>query len=210
MDTYQGKYPKAAECLQKDREALLAFYYFPAEHWMHLRTPSSIESAFAAICHRTDLAKGCLSRGTKLSMTFKLACTAEKSFRRLRRVSHLAKVIAAVPFVDDLENNAGPELRRAAARTCLHTPFHFISALLRALDCAKTALRSNRCGRYWQISIKPSSISCARRFEIVVLTSYSYAAVTCTPRVFRITDEQLSPDTGGASHNLRNTAGYCQ
>ncbi len=115
LETYQAKYPKAAECLRKDREALLAFYDFPAEHWVHLRTTNPIESAFATIRHRTDRAKGCVSRGTMLSMMFKLAIAAEESFRRLKGFGYLAKVIAGVRFVDGVENSGDQPLSRAAA-----------------------------------------------------------------------------------------------
>lgn len=115
LETYQGKYPKAAECLRKDREALLAFYDFPAEHWVHLRTTNPIESAFATIRHRTDRAKGCVSRGTMLSMMFKLACAAEESFRRLKGFWHLAKVIAGVQFADGVEDRGDQQSSRAAA-----------------------------------------------------------------------------------------------
>ena len=73
--------PSAVECLIKDREALLSFYDFPAEHWKHLRTTNVIESSFATIRHRTVRSKGCLSNKTALAMIFKLAEAAEKSWR---------------------------------------------------------------------------------------------------------------------------------
>lgn len=114
LETYQGKYPKATECLQRDRDALLAFYDFPAEHWVHLRTTNPIESAFATIRHRTDRAKGCVSRATMLAFMFKLALAAEESFRRLKGFPHLAKVLAGVCFVDGVENSED-QLSRAAA-----------------------------------------------------------------------------------------------
>ena len=79
IEVYGVKYEKAAECLTKDRTALLAFYDFPAEHWPHLRTTNPIESAFATVRHRTIRAKGCLSNKTALAMIFKLAQAAEKS-----------------------------------------------------------------------------------------------------------------------------------
>jgi putative transposase len=83
IETYGVKYDKAVECLTKDREALLAFYDFPAEHWKHLRTSNPIESTFATVRHRTVRTKGCLSNKTALAMIFKLAQAAEKSWRRL-------------------------------------------------------------------------------------------------------------------------------
>jgi putative transposase len=115
LETYEGKYPKATDCLRKDRDALLAFYDFPAEHWVHLRTTNPIESAFATIRHRSDRAKGCMSRATMLSMMFKLALAAEQSFRRLKGSWHLAKVIAGVRFVDGVENREDQRVSRAAA-----------------------------------------------------------------------------------------------
>jgi len=113
--TYQAKYPKATACLQKDRTALLAFYDFPAEHWVHLRTTNPIESAFATIRHRSDRAKGCVTRATMLALMFKLALAAEQNFRKLKGFWHLAKIIAGVRFVDGVERIEGQELSRAAA-----------------------------------------------------------------------------------------------
>jgi len=79
IETYGRKYDKAVECLSKDRDTLLTFYDFPAEHWRHLRTTNPIESAFATVRHRTIRSKGCLSNNTALAMIFKLAQAAEKS-----------------------------------------------------------------------------------------------------------------------------------
>jgi putative transposase len=75
-EIYGTKYDKAVECLTKDRDVLLAFYDFPAEHWKHLRTTNPIESTFATVRHRTTRSKGCLSNKTALAMTFKLAQSA--------------------------------------------------------------------------------------------------------------------------------------
>ena len=72
-EIYGTKYDKAVECLTKDRDVLLAFYDFPAEHWKHLRTTNPIESTFATVRHRTTRSKGCLLNKTALAMTFKLA-----------------------------------------------------------------------------------------------------------------------------------------
>ena len=83
IETYKPKYAKAAECLSKDRDVLLAFYDFPAEHWVHLRTTNPIESTFATVRHRTIRSKGCLSNRTALAMVFKLLEAAQKSWRRL-------------------------------------------------------------------------------------------------------------------------------
>lgn len=103
VTTFEAKYPKAVECLVKDREALLAFYDFPAEHWIHIRTTNPIESTFATIRHRTDRTKGCLTRDGMLSMIFKLGMSAEHNWRRLRGFEWLAKVISGATFRDGIE-----------------------------------------------------------------------------------------------------------
>jgi putative transposase len=102
-DTYRIKYEKAVECLVKDRDVLLAFYDFPAEHWKHLRTTNPIESTFATVRHRTIRAKGCLSNQTALVMVFKLVEGAQKSWRRLDGPNQLPKLIQGVKFADGLE-----------------------------------------------------------------------------------------------------------
>jgi putative transposase len=103
VETWGVKYVKAVECLIKDREALLAFYDFPAEHWKHLRTTNVIESSFATIRHRTVRSKGCLSNKTALAMIFKLAEAAERSWRRLDGHNQLPKLILGVRFADGIE-----------------------------------------------------------------------------------------------------------
>src|ERR1700750_2217089 len=103
VETYGVKYDKAADCLAKDRDALLAFYDFPAEHWKHLRTTNPIESTFATIRHRTVRSKGCLSNKTALALIFKLAQAAEKSWRRLDGHHHLPKLITGIKFIDGIE-----------------------------------------------------------------------------------------------------------
>jgi transposase-like protein len=103
IETYGIKYEKAVECLTKDRDALFAFYDFPAEHWKHLRTTNPIESTFATVRHRTVRSRGCLSNKTALAMIFKLAQAAEKSWHRLRGHDQLPKVILGVKFNDGLE-----------------------------------------------------------------------------------------------------------
>ena len=97
---YGAKYDKAVACLSKDRESLLAFYDFPAEHWKHVRTSNPIESTFATVRLRTDKTKGCLSRQTALAMVFKLAKSAERHWRRLDGSERLAQVIEGVHFRD--------------------------------------------------------------------------------------------------------------
>ena len=98
-----SKYEKAAACLTKDRDALLAFYDFPAEHWKHLRTTNPIESTFATVRHRTIRSKGCLSNRTALAMVFKLIEGAQQSWRRLDGHNQLPKLILGVKFADGLE-----------------------------------------------------------------------------------------------------------
>ena len=103
IKTYEDKYPKAAQCLKKDRTELLAFYDFPAVHWQSIRTTNPIESAFATIRHRTKRAKGCLSRTTMLAMIYKVGMSAETQWRKLRGFESLAKVIRGVQFRDGVE-----------------------------------------------------------------------------------------------------------
>ena len=103
IESYSVKYDKAVECLMKDREALFAFYDFPAEHWKHLRTTNPIESTFATVRHRTVRSRGCLSNKTALAMIFKLAQAAEKRWNRLRVHNQLPKVILGVKFTDGIE-----------------------------------------------------------------------------------------------------------
>lgn len=98
LATYRDKYPKAAGCLEKDRETLLAFYDFPAAHWQHIRTSNPIESTFATVRLRTNKTRGCVSRQTILSMVFQLGQSAQKRWRRLRGFKHLADVIRGVKF----------------------------------------------------------------------------------------------------------------
>jgi len=93
---------------------LLAFYDFPAEHWVHLRTTNPIESAFATIRHRSDRAKGCVTRASMLAFMFKLPTSAEQSFRKLKGFAYLAKIIAGVRFVDGVEQ-IEESVSRAAA-----------------------------------------------------------------------------------------------
>jgi putative transposase len=100
--TYQTKYPKAVQCLTKDREALLTFYDFPAEHWVHLRTTNPVESTLGTIRHRTDRAKGCVTRETMLALAYKLAMCAQRRWRRIRGFRRLGQVIQGVPFQDGI------------------------------------------------------------------------------------------------------------
>ena len=106
-EAYAAKYPKAVECLVKDREALLALYDFPAEHWIHLRTTNPIESTFATVRLRTAKTKGAGSRLACLTMVWKLAQAAERRWRALNGGSQLiAEVIAGVRFKDGIKDEA--------------------------------------------------------------------------------------------------------
>jgi putative transposase len=102
-DKYGAKYDKAVACLTKDREALLAFFDFPAEHWDHLRTSNPIESVFATVRHRTVRAKGSLSPRTAKLMVFKLVSAAAKTWRRLKGENQLPKVVRGVKFQNGVE-----------------------------------------------------------------------------------------------------------
>jgi len=104
VETYQTKYPKAAECLTKDRSVLLTFYDFPAEHWIHLRTTNPIESTFATVRHRHRRTKGNGSRLACLTMVFKLMQSAQKRWRLLNGSQLLPDVIAGVQFIDGIKS----------------------------------------------------------------------------------------------------------
>src|SRR5215475_2950780 len=109
ITSYQVKFSKATECLEKDKEWLFSFYDFPAQHWSHLRTTNPIESTFSTVRLRTQRTKGCGSRIATLTMVFKLGIAAQKRWRRLNGSGLLGKVISGVQFVD------GEELQQQAA-----------------------------------------------------------------------------------------------
>lgn len=112
-EKYGAKYAKAVECLTKDRETLLAFFDFPAEHWDHLRTSNPIESVFATVRHRTVRTKGALSPRTARLMVFKLVIAASRTWRRLKGENQLPKVVAGVRFQDGTEVTEGQATRAA-------------------------------------------------------------------------------------------------
>ncbi len=97
------KYHKAVERLVKNRDHLLSFYDFPAEHWKHIRTTNPIESTFATVRQRTAKTKGCLSRKTALAMTFKLILSAKRKWRRLDGSNQLAEIIEGAPVRDGIK-----------------------------------------------------------------------------------------------------------
>jgi putative transposase len=103
VTTFEAKYPKATGCLAKDREALLAFYDFPAEHWRHIRTTNPIESTFATVRLRTVKTKGSGSRTACLTMVFKLMESASRSWRSLNGSVRLQAVVSGAKFVDGIE-----------------------------------------------------------------------------------------------------------
>jgi putative transposase len=106
MTTFQAKYAKATQCLAKDRKELLAFYDFPAEHWVHIRTTNPIESTFATVRLRTNKTKGCGSRSACLTMVFKLARCAESHWRALNGSDLLEEMIRGIKFVDGIKEIA--------------------------------------------------------------------------------------------------------
>ncbi len=116
IEKYKLKYPKGTDCLKKDKEELLAFYSFPAEHWKSLRTTNPIESTFATVRQKKKKSKGCFSRKTILAMVFKLCCTAEKRWRMIHGFKRLAEVIEGVRFIDGIRQDGfkPEELRNAA------------------------------------------------------------------------------------------------
>jgi transposase-like protein len=108
IHTYDAKYPKAVECLAKDRVSLLAFYDFPAEHWVHIRTTNPIESTFATVRLRTDKTRGCVSPDSILSLVFKLVQSAQKRWLRIRGFKRLGEVIEGVKFKDGVRVDQQP------------------------------------------------------------------------------------------------------
>src|SRR5690625_1288312 len=100
LKRYQAKFPKAMECLAKDRDELLAFYDYPAEHWVHIRTTNPIESTFATVRLLTKRSRNCGSRATTLAMVFKLLQSAQKRWRRIKHFQKLELVVSNVKFQD--------------------------------------------------------------------------------------------------------------
>jgi len=100
---FSAKYPKATGVLVKDRDTLLCFYDFPAEHWIHIRTTNPIESTFATIRHRTTRTKNCVSRNTLLGLVFQLTLAAERSWLKLRGFNRLTDVVRGIKFQDGIE-----------------------------------------------------------------------------------------------------------
>lgn len=99
---FGSKYPKARECLEKDREELLVFYDFPAQHWVHLRTTNPIESTFSTVRLRTVKTRSCVSRSTILAMVFKLVQSAQQRWKRLKGYDQLGAVLQGIKFVNGI------------------------------------------------------------------------------------------------------------
>ncbi len=112
---YGAKYPKAAEKLTKDRDALLAFYDFPAEHWAHLRTTNPIESTFSTVRHRTTRTRNCVTRATFLGLAFKLIEEAEKTWRRIRGADKIEMLLKGIVFKDGEAVNDNPPPQQTLA-----------------------------------------------------------------------------------------------
>src|SRR3954466_3837992 len=115
VKTYEAKYPKATECLSKDRDVLLAFYDFPAEHWVHIRTTNPIESVFSTVRLRHNKTKGSGSRVACLTMVYKLMESASKGWRSLNGSPLLAEVVKGVVFIDGVQG------KRAQVRSRFRT-----------------------------------------------------------------------------------------
>jgi transposase-like protein len=103
VETYGVKYEKAVGKLIKDRDELLAFYDFPAEHWKHIRTTNPIESIFATVRNRTRKTRGCLNRKTALAMVFRLMMSARKKWRKISGPNRLPEVIQGIAFRDGIK-----------------------------------------------------------------------------------------------------------
>lgn len=103
---YDAKFPKTCACLHEDKDVLFTFYDFPAEHWIHIRATSPIESTFATVRLRTKRTKGCDSRTATLTMVFQLAAEAEKHWRKLNKHELILKVLEGVKFFDGMMHMA--------------------------------------------------------------------------------------------------------
>ena len=106
IETYSEKYPKAVECLMKDKDHLFTFYDFPAIHWQHIRTTNPIESTFATIRLRTQKTRGCGSRTATLTMVYKLAIEAAKGWKKLKGYNMIILVLDNKKFIDGILEDA--------------------------------------------------------------------------------------------------------
>jgi len=97
---YGAKFPKAAAKITGDEDELLAFYDYPAEHWVHLRTTNPIESTFATVRLRTKVTKGHGSKAAALAMAFKLIESAQRRWRMVNAPHLVALVRAGATIVN--------------------------------------------------------------------------------------------------------------
>lgn len=115
VELYKAKYPKAVEKIERDRDSLLAFYDFPAEHWQHIRTTNPIESTFATVRHRTSRTRNCVSRPTFLGLAFKLIEEAEKSWQKIRGSEKIELLLKGIPFKDGEPVQDNPPVQQKLA-----------------------------------------------------------------------------------------------
>ncbi|SEQ90506.1 Transposase, Mutator family [Nitrosomonas sp. Nm51] len=113
IERFSPEYPKAMECLEKDKDSMLAFYDYPAENWQHIRTTSPVESVFATVRLRTARTRNCGSRTTTLTMAFKLMEVAQKKWFRLRGYKPLADVLQGIKSVNGVKQNGGQKQEAA-------------------------------------------------------------------------------------------------
>lgn len=113
IERFSPKYPKAMDCLAKDKTSMLTFYDYPAENWQHIRTTNPVESVFAIVRLGTTKTKNCGSRTTTLTMAFKLIETAQKKWFRLRGYKLLADVVSGIKFVNGIKQTG--DQKQAAA-----------------------------------------------------------------------------------------------
>ncbi len=100
LESFEATYPKAVECLKKDKDDLFTFYDFPGTHWIHIRTTNPIESTFATVRNRTKRTKGCGSRNATLTMVYKLALEAQKTWHKLKGHTLIPLVLKDTKFID--------------------------------------------------------------------------------------------------------------
>jgi transposase-like protein len=110
LTLYGKKFPEACECLSKDKEVLFAFYNFPAEHWIHIRTTNPIESTFATVRLRTEKTKGCGTRLATLAMVFKLVLETKKTWKKIKGYRLIPKVLEGVAFIDGELQDEGEQV----------------------------------------------------------------------------------------------------
>jgi transposase-like protein len=113
-EVYEAKYDKAVECISKDRDVLLSFYDFPAQHWQHIRSTNPIESTFATIRLRTRKTRNCLGETTALTMMHQLGLAAQRRWRKIRGFRKLADVIRGVRFIDGIDEKEAKVSKKAA------------------------------------------------------------------------------------------------